>query len=101
MKENKLSREELIKDVDFWRKETCAFRCTGNCDECDEAFEQIKSLLTPIPEDKLDEFVEKWADIVTPVVLIRNGIRPQLMKAMQKDLINMLKEYDELRRSDE
>ena len=49
-------------------------------------------------EAELGEFVEKWADIVTPVVLINNKMRPQLMKAMQKDLINMLKEYNELRR---
>ena len=57
-----------------------------------------KNKETEPSEAELEEFVEKWADIVTPVVLINNEMRPQLMKAMQKDLINMLKEYDKLRR---
>lgn len=47
-----------------------------------QAYEQIKSLLTPIPEDKLDEFVNNMSKNI--------GCYPYQTR-------RMLKEYDELK----
>lgn len=96
MSEDKLSREELIIWLkDFWSWYKTGMEKAGIADplpnNAEDALEQIKSLLTPIPEDKLDEFKEKWVDKFD--ALSYNGL------AIDVDLWNqMLKEYEQLRR---
>lgn len=58
-----------------------------------ESIKQIKSLLTPIPEDKLDEFVEKLVTDIQSSYLGWEDHEAGVHTAKQ-----MLKAYDELRR---
>ena len=83
----KLSREELLKKIESWRPRTLGVNWQIGNEDDEQAYSQIKSLLTPVPTDMLDEFVWHW-----------------IFKEIDfdyDDLIDMLKEYDNLREGKE
>lgn len=58
MKKNKLSREELIKYLDYFYSHSPVIDDPEA--NAKQAYEQIKSTLIPIPKDKPDEFLRTW-----------------------------------------
>ena len=86
---DKLSLEKVIEKLDWWRK---IAHIGGGCkdrDICEQAYEQIKSLLTPVPEEKLNEFVEKkveeWGYFSPRQKIIVKGFMLQLLKEYDKE----------------
>jgi len=61
-----------------------------------QAYEQIKSLLTPIPEEKLNEFIDEQAEIMCN---LRSG--PNVLYDYKLPVKIMLKAYDNLREGKE
>lgn len=87
MSEDKLSREILLRALDdMFNGQPLPEYATIE----KRAYEQIKSILTPIPEDELDGFVEKWV-LKFPVACAAD------YKLNQKNTKAILKAYDELK----
>jgi len=86
---DKLSREELIG---WFNKFVASKYWVGH-----EAVEQIKSLLTPVPEDKVDELIEKkskeW--------LTKRFTPKWLFELLDEFAHVVIKEYDNLREGKE
>ena len=82
MSENRLSREAKMTVEKFDSLKSIDFENGAVRDEIRSALKERESLLTPIPEDKLDEFVDKWN--------IKFHVHPDWIK-------QMLKEYEALK----
>ena len=83
---DKLSREELIG---WFNKFVASKYWAGH-----EAVEQIKSLLTPVPEEKRNMLIEQWAS--------EFSIDSRLDYLTAKELLNKaFKAYDNLREGKE
>ena len=92
---DELSLEILIEKLDWWRK---IAHIGGGCkdrDICEQAYSQIKSLLTPVPDEKvgwLKQLIENMKDS------LKEGRR---FYPTDRDIDNLKKLYDNLREGKE
>jgi len=92
MKEEKLSHEILLRALDdMFNGHPLPEYATIE----KQAYEQIKSLLTPIPKDELDEFVGKWAEQF-PCGWCGNRVI-DVTHYRKNKIPKMLKEYDKMK----
>ncbi len=120
MSENKLSRalEEVWRFYEHDKQSLIEFFRSGykhfgrkakekEADEMEkelnlkrEAVQQIKSLLVPIPEDKLNELREKWTKVLLAIAQIINC--EEILGQQAPRIVNdVLKEYEALKEGKE
>lgn len=92
--------EKLSKWLSKWLSECSYNHDCHDCiegTECAKIFLEIKSLLTPIPEEKLNGFVGESIEVILSIVhkcLARTDPREWLHSKLRK----IFQTYDELRR---
>jgi len=93
---DKLSREELLKRIKSWKRGLIELGKKIDIpiwqEKDEQAYSQIKSRLTSVPEEKKNEFVEKWARIMEA----HNDLW-----SIEDRVKELLKEYDNLREGKE